>query len=248
MTRQSNMAWEAAIDAEAVLGGCYFRHVPVPLQYGDDSIVQIRRSLEGSYAVTCEVYDQEVRVASVSEDAIDLVADREQYGVSTAEGRRRVYARRTGRMLFDEATRTVGVRRVLFASLLTRLPNGCVAYFHPDRIRIGTERIVKPHLSSMLLKTNEGAPGPAVRISEVRPKPDREDIAYAPGAPMVGGGGVVQRMLALPGEERLGGDSVLFMYDRDAAVATSLNMSGPCYFLDVGWESFQVGISVDADE
>ncbi|NIA09444.1 MAG: hypothetical protein GWP10_06885, partial [Nitrospiraceae bacterium] len=182
-------------------------------------------------------------VAEIRNDKI-TIRDKEKYQLQKIVGRSSVIENESGRILYDFQSLSEGSEVDFKLSLITHIVRGIPVFLHPNRIRIGSSHIEKPHITSLKISTKKGMEGPALIIS-LSPKDGEKQYLHVPRAPMIGPGGVVANLLTTKTSQIKPGMSVLMMSGKDNRAA-NISFQGPCYFLDVAFEDFKTAIAINS--
>lgn len=238
------MSWVEAKDYRAIIGGCYFHNVPRIAEHNGQPLITVKRNiLNNRFGVDTNILDRNgALIGEIRNDEISI-GNRDTYQILSSENRLSIVEVKTGRIIYDITipSNRKGVDFEL--SLTTYLPNGLPVFFHPNRIRIGSPRILKPHITSLKLETKYGAQGPAL-IIELQYSDKNEKYLYVPAAPMTGAEGLVTKCLSLKEGQQDSGMTTLMMYGENNQ-ATNISLRGPCYFLDMAFKNFETAISIN---
>lgn len=238
------MSWVEAQEYKALIGGCYFVSIPRIIDYNGNPFISIKRNTaDEQIGVDVDVTDSNGTLVSEIRDGEILLCKQDEYHVLRYKMRSTIVEIKTGRILYDFIKYPKNNKGLDFQmSLLTYLPNRLPIFLHPNRIRIGSPRIAKPHLTSLKLATQKGVHGPALKI-ELSNSDNREDILHLPSVPMVGQGGVVALSLVENSGQEKHKIGILMMQGENNQ-ASNLSFRGPCYFLDIAIENFETGMAI----
>jgi hypothetical protein len=237
------MSWENAGDYRAIIGGCYFRDVPRIVSCNGNPFVTVKRnSSNNSIVVDVDITDADgVLISEIRNGEIQL-NKADSFRVLNDEMRSSVVETKTGMIMYDFGRYSEGKGIDFQCSIITHLPNGLPFFLHPNRIRIGSPHILKPHLTSLKLTTHRGALGPALFI-DLLGVGKNEEIMHVPPAPMIGRGGVVTNSVINKSDMSNKEMAVLMMYGENNQ-AGNISLRGPCYFLDLAFENFEIGLAI----
>lgn len=237
------MSWEIAEDYRAITGGCYFRNVPRIVTYNGYPFVTVKRnSSNNSIGIDVDITDANgILISEIRNGEIQL-HKADSFRVIDDEMRSSVVDTKTGIIMYDFGRYSEGKEIDFQCSIITHLPNGLPLFLHPNRIRIGSPRILKPHLTSLKLATHRGALGPALLI-DLLGVGKNEEILHVPSAPMIGRGGVVTNSVINKSDMSNKEMAVLMMYGENNQAA-NISLRGPCYFLDLAFENFEIGLAI----
>jgi len=238
------MSWIEAEKYRAIIGGCYFLNVPRIVELNERPFITIKiNPTTGQIGIDADILDvNHSKIAEIRNDKI-TIGDKEKYQLQEVEGRSSIIENRSGRVLYDFQSLSEDPELDFRLSVITHLSSGIPVFLHPNRIRIGSSHIVKPHITSLKLATRKGMGGPALKI-RLAPKDKDKQYLHVPRAPMIGPGGVVANLLTAKTGQIESGMSVLMMSGKDNRAA-NISFQGPCYFLDVAFENFETAIAID---
>lgn len=239
------MSWIEAREYRAIIGGCFFFNVPTIIEHNGQQIITIKKnSASGQPGVDASILDASCKtIAEIRNDQITIV-DRENLQSVSVQGRSSIVETKTGKILYDIQLFSGDPQLDFKFSITTHLANGLPIFLHPNRIRIGSPSILKPHITSLKLATQRGIEGPALKI-KVAPTDSAKEYLHVPRAPMIGQGGIIGKLLTTRTGQVESGMSVLMMLGKNGRAA-NISFEGPCYFLDVAFENFEIGIAIDS--
>lgn len=235
------MPWEICTDYRGIVGGSYFKNVASIVSFDQQSLLTIKRdSASGDLAVDTDLVDQSGNVvAEVRNNEINVVGDRTDLAVASLGSRISLSNSSTGEILFDFRTNPNGSAYEFELALSSFLPNGLPFYLHPNRIRIGSSRILKPSLAFLNIELQGGSTESAISVL-LAPNADSFEGSLLPNT--------------FRGEESILRNFV-FEFDPHApkpvttfvAMGDSksiINLNEPAYLLDLGIVNFPIGITV----
>jgi len=239
------MSWIEAERYRAIIGGCYFHNVPRIIELNERPFITIKKNpTTGQIGVDVDIFDvKHSLVAKIRNDKI-TIGDKEKYQLQKVVARSSVIENESGRILYDFQSLSEDSELDFRLSVITHIVSGIPVFLHPNRIRIGSSHIVKPHITSLKVATKKGMEGPALIIS-LAPKDRGKQYLHVPRAPMIGPGGVVANLLTAKTGQIESGMSVLMMSGKDNRAA-NISFQGPCYFLDVAFEDFKAAIAINS--
>jgi hypothetical protein len=239
------MSWLEAEEYRAIIGGCFFLNVPRIIELNDRPFITIKKNpTTGQIGIDAEILDaNDSVVAEIRNDKI-TIGDKEKYQLQKVEGRSSIIENESGRVWYDFQSLSEDPELDFRLSAITHPASGIPLFLHPNRIRIGSSHIVKPHITSLKLATSKGMEGPALKI-RLAPKDKGKQYLHVPRVPMIGPGGVVANLLTAKTDQIEAGMSVLMMSGKDNQAA-NISFQGPCYFLDVAFENFETAIAIDS--
>jgi len=227
------------VSYRALIGGCYFSNVPNIIVFDDHPILSVSSfgatARPGIYA---ELRDSAgTLIGQVENGKIGLI-DRSRYQIHEVGSRVSVIDGTNGFIILDLIQQPSQLKLDFIISATLHLPNGVPIFLHPNRIRIGTARILKPNMMSLCLAAKAGQGRAALNI-ELNPAGIPQDSFQIPRTSMVGATPVVQRLLNADGPAFTEMATILFDGKPGSA---AVNMSGDCYLLDVAFTDFEIGI------
>lgn len=229
------------ISYRALIGGCYFSNVPNMIVFDDHPILTV--SSVGATArpgIYAELRDSAGTLfGQVKDSKIDLI-DRSRYHVHEIGSRASVIDGTNGFIILDLIQQPTRAKLDFILSATLHLPNGVPIFLHPNRIRIGTARILKPNMMSLRLAAKSGQGRTAMNI-ELDPAGIPQDSFQVPRSPMVGVTPMVQRLLDT--DSPISAEIATLLFEGQPGTA-AINMSGACYLLDVAFTDFEVGITL----
>ena len=239
------MSWIEAERYRAIIGGCYFLSVPRIIELNERPFITIKKNpTTGQIGVDVDIIDANHRlVAEIRNDEI-TIRDKKKYQLQKVVGRSSLVENRSGRILYDFQSLPENPVLDFRLSVITHTVSGIPVFLHPNRIRIGSSHVVKPHITSLKLATKKGMEGPALIIT-LAPKDRGKQYIHVPRAPMIGPRGVVANLLTAKTGQIEPGMSVLMMSGKDNRAA-NISFQGPCYFLDVAFEDFKSAIAINS--
>ena len=238
------MSWMEAEDYRAIIGGCHFLNVPRIIEHNGCRIITIKRnSASVQIGVDTDILNPKGDIVAEVRDAKITIKSTEKCQLLKTKGRSSIVENESGRTLYDLCFFLDHPELDFRLSVITHLPNGIPVFLHPNRIRIGSPNILKPHISSLKLTTRKGMEGPALNIKITR-QDKGEQYVHVPRVPMVGPGGVVANLLTTATGQVDSGMSILKLSGKDNRAA-NISFQGPCYFLDVAFENFKTAIEIE---
>ena len=240
------MSWIEAEDYRAIIGGCFFLNVSRIIDHNGLSLITIKKnSVTRQIGVDADILDFNGDiVANIRDDKI-MLQNKKNYQLLEVAGRSSIVENESGKTLYDLNLLSDNSELDFRLSIITHLANRIPVFLHPNRIRIGSPNIQKPHITSLKLATQKGLEGPALKV-KIAPKDNMQQYVHVPRSPMTGPGGVVANLLTTATGQIESGMSVLMMSGKDNRAA-NISFNGPCYFLDVAFENFKTAIEINSE-
>jgi len=239
------MSWIEAREYRAIIGGCFFLNVPTIIEHNGQQFITVKKnSASGQIGIDANIIDASGKtIAEIRNDQV-TIKDRENLQFVSVRGRSSIVESKTGKILYDIQLFSGDLQLDFKLSIATHLANGLPIFLHPNRIRIGSSNILKPHITSLKLATQKGMKGPALQI-RVAPTASAKEYLHVPRAPMTGPGGIIGKLLPTKTGQVEPGMPVLMMVGKNG-MAANISLEGPCYLLDVAFENFEIGIEIDS--
>ena len=152
------MSWLEAEEYRAIIGGCYFLNVPRIIELNERPFITIKKNpTTGQIGIDADILDaNDSVVAEIRNDKI-AIGDKEKYQLQKVEGRSSIIENESGRVWYDFQSLSEDPELDFRLSAITHLSSGIPLFLHPNRIRIGSSRIVKPHITSLKVATKKGS-------------------------------------------------------------------------------------------
>lgn len=241
------MPWSEATKYSAIIGGCYFQNIPQIIQHDGDPLLTIKTDTDnGKIGIDTKIMDAAQKIIAVIENGTVKLKNQSKYHLVEVENRSSIVEKETGKILYD-FKKLDGKDGLDFTlSMMTYIGHNLPVFLHPNRIRIGSANILKPHMTSLKLTTKEGSLGPALKISICQPEEGNKECGYMPRAPMTGKGGVVTNFLSDKTDTSKSEMATLILGGKNKQAA-NIAFQGPCYFLDVAIENFATALQVSSE-
>jgi hypothetical protein len=143
------MPWVEAKEYKAIIGGCYFDSIPRIIDYNGNPFITIKRNTANEQiGVDVDVTNSDGTLISEVRDGEIILCNQDDYHVLRNKTHSTIVEIKTGRILYDFIKFSKNDTGLDFQmSLVTYLPNRLPIFLHPNRIRIGSSRVAKPHLT-----------------------------------------------------------------------------------------------------
>jgi hypothetical protein len=239
------MPWIEAINYRAIIGGCYFRNIPQIIQHNDSPVLIVKNNTEnGKMGIDADIItiDQNV-IAEIRNGEVNL-RNQSKYHLLVVEKRASVIEIETGKILYDFELLNGDNGLDFKLSMATYIVSNLPIFLHPNRIKIGSTNILKPHMTSLKLTTMQGSLGPAFKIG-ISLADESENCVHMPRAPMIGKGGVISNLLSTE-FDKSDSEMATLMMGVTNTHAANISFQGPCYFLDVAIENFEIAFAINS--
>lgn len=235
------MLWKIATNYRGIIGGSYFRNVPSIVSFKEKSLITVKHDSESCrFAVDADIVDKTgTTLAEIRNNVINVPSPQTDLVMVSKTSRISFSNSKSGEILFDFRTNESDSAYDFELSLSTFLPNGLPLLIHPNRIRIGSSRILKPSLAFISFEAASECTKSAIRVA-LDPEDDSFEGFLLPNT--VSGGDSILRKLVFEADPKV--PKAVTTFVASGTANSIFEMNEPAYLLDVGIANFPVGIVI----
>jgi len=159
------MAWIVAQTYKAIIGGCFFSDVPIILEIDKQPIITVKEDSQNNlFGVDADINGKSGDLIATIRNGVIELQKADGHVLHELPNRQLLINAEDGRALFDFKSMPADASYSFELSLHTYLPCGIPLSLHPNRIRIGCTRILRPHAHGVILENGRGGERAAIEI------------------------------------------------------------------------------------